>query len=1140
MPRGWASKVRFQNQQNAGGVHNRRKRNAPVVFLLLSILPLVLAGVLSTIHSRGLLQDQTAQQLEKIAANEVLQVNHFVEGREELIDWLIAGESFQEHMEALLASNPGSPAYEEAQEFLSQRIYNHGTDQEGFPDRMIIFRADGTAISSTGDPATNLETNLQADSISLAKLIASNQSVFTFNPATRYGQTLSLFTSRTIVDQQGNTLATLVVITSSSLPYKILESSQSILPGSAAYFYTPELTLVGQDQQGGKLRTYANSALAKKLPSLIDKQQSIAHFEYSSTNSSTTIAFSEWIPKYQVGVLLTIPLQVVFSQARILDPINLLLFGGALVLAAILIYLASTWNYSPIHQLALTAFNFTKGNYSERARIFHDDEIGLLAKSFNQMADEISKLYSTLETVVQKRAEHLSITSEAAQINSSSGSLNDALDQTVNLIAARFGYPFVIIYLLNDTGRYLDVVAASGALSDEFKKRENRLDINHVSLVSWTARYNQIKITTKDSTDGLFQPDDLLPDSDVQIAVPISKGSEVLGVLFIHSSQSDAFDNETVIILQLLAVQISSKLLNTHLAESSKGGFQEFPLIDRVIRQVTQSRSEAEATQYLSDTFTQLPFLSALISVGNDRWHVKFLTGLKNGRVEKSIPDVELPTGEAMTRLVEHRTIYIEDISQPSDFGNIFPLFRQRGCVSAVLVSVLENGQLSKVLVFGAQNTSQITPNSLQIFQNLGDVVGTALEKYHLYKKLQTYISELQIISNFSQTVSAETNLNQLFRLLHQQVNRLFGSGLEFAVAIYNSSDNLIQFPYFYEQGQLVSIPPFPLGEGLTSVLIQTRKPLLLPNAQAVLSRSGKVIGREPKSWMGIPLVYASTVVGAIIIQDLDREYRFTEDDVNLFDTLAPQIAIAIRNAELFASIQDLLVKHRLLRQVSLAASNSTNLDEALHNAAINLLSAGAGDQISILLLNSEGSLQVRATAGHQDASQPEHRIAQGEVVHLQVVREAQAIRVDNIQADPRYNHLDPVMQSELAVPILFGDRVLGVLSLQSARIAAFTENDQDIQSALGSNLGGVIANLRLMDQIRQQAQHEHQLFEITNKIRQSVDLETILETSAREISKAVGAQRARIRITAGKTQLDSKQHRPGSNGKVAGVEEHL
>ncbi len=157
MPRGWASQVMFHGQQNDTGVHPRLVRTAPIIFLLLAVLPLLLAGVLSTIRSRGLLQDQAAKQLEKITANEVLQINQFVATREKLIDRLISEESFQEQVEALLASIPGSPTYAEAQNFLLNNIHKLGTVEGDFIDQIIILRQDGTVIFSTDDRVTNSE-----------------------------------------------------------------------------------------------------------------------------------------------------------------------------------------------------------------------------------------------------------------------------------------------------------------------------------------------------------------------------------------------------------------------------------------------------------------------------------------------------------------------------------------------------------------------------------------------------------------------------------------------------------------------------------------------------------------------------------------------------------------------------------------------------------------------------------------------------------------------------------------------------------------------------------------------------------------------------------------------------------------------
>ncbi len=949
-----------------------------------------------------------------------------------------------------------------------------------------------------------------------------------------------------------------------------------------------------------------------------------------------------------------------------------------------------------------------------------------------------------------------------------------------------------------------------------------------------------MKISHAGSADGLFHNDELLPGTKSEIALPISYEGDVLGVLDIHSDEADTFDAETVSILQTLARQVSNNYRNVLLFENSRVSYQETSLVNKVTRQVAQARNEAEVIQYLTDTLVQLPLTSAILQVEEDELAFQVVTEAKATRAEKFLPRLRLPAGPLSDRLKENRSLIIEDISQPSDLEPILSFFFLRGCIAVAFVSILENGKLSRILAFGAQEANQITQANLQLYLNLADIAGALLEKYHVMDKLERRVSELQVLASFSQSISIETELNRLFQVLHEQTTQMFGPDLEFAVALYNQRDNIIQFPYFYEQGRLLSIPPFALGEGLTSILIQTRKPLLIADEKAMKGLTGKkVLGQAAKSWMGIPLIYSGSVVGAVLIQDLNNENRFREEEVNLFNTLAPQIAIAIRNAELytqatealqaydqehfllntlldhipegitfkdlqaryirasrsfaqkfdlqpaemsgkddhvvmhaeaagqviaedlevmktgspeigrieqsstltgekiwtqisripifestgdlyglltieqdvtglkqaealaqrrasqvmtaaeiardtsgtldvdsllqksvtlicerfglyhvflfltdqareyvelraasgpagekmiqsgyrlpigsksivgqastaqkpliasdvrlassflfdpllpstqselaiplligqrllgvldvqstqvnafqpddvnalqvladqlavalsnaelFAETQDLLVKHRLLRHVSIAASSSTNLEDALTNVASGLLEVKAAEQIVILLLNEEGVLQVGASAGFQDTSHLAAHLAVGEGICGEVALEKQPVRVEDTQNDPRYISVEPGMRSELAVPILFGDEVLGVLNLESSRVAAFDENDQEIISALGSNLGGVIANIRLVNRIRQQIERERQMFVSASKIRRSVDLETILETATQEICRATGASRARIRITAGKS-LPEAAPSPGVNKKTNGHE---
>jgi sigma-B regulation protein RsbU (phosphoserine phosphatase) len=100
-----------------------------------------------------------------------------------------------------------------------------------------------------------------------------------------------------------------------------------------------------------------------------------------------------------------------------------------------------------------------------------------------------------------------------------------------------------------------------------------------------------------------------------------------------------------------------------------------------------------------------------------------------------------------------------------------------------------------------------------------------------------------------------------------------------------------------------------------------------------------------------------------------------------------------------------------------------------------------------------------------------------------------------------------------LAIPLVYRNEVLGVLNVESEQIAAYTENDEEMLGTLGGSLAAIVANARLLEQIRHQAERERALYEITSKIRRSTDMQTILATTASELTKAVGARTAQIKI---------------------------
>ncbi len=134
---------------------------------------------------------------------------------------------------------------------------------------------------------------------------------------------------------------------------------------------------------------------------------------------------------------------------------------------------------------------------------------------------------------------------------------------------------------------------------------------------------------------------------------------------------------------------------------------------------------------------------------------------------------------------------------------------------------------------------------------------------------------------------------------------------------------------------------------------------------------------------------------------------------------------------------------------------------------------------------------------------------------------------MDDVTNDPRYVSVSANTRSELALPLLYRNELLGVLNVESEQVAAYSENDEEMLGTLAGSLAAIIANARLLDQIRRQAERERQLYEATGKIRRSTDVQAILATTAGEITRVIGARRLQIKINAAKQEAGSVAEDP-------------
>ena len=283
----------------------------------------------------------------------------------------------------------------------------------------------------------------------------------------------------------------------------------------------------------------------------------------------------------------------------------------------------------------------------------------------------------------------------------------------------------------------------------------------------------------------------------------------------------------------------------------------------------------------------------------------------------------------------------------------------------------------------------------------------------------------------------------------------------------------------------------------------------------------------QTRSEMALPLISRDRVIGAMTIQS-SRPVAFTQEDINVLQTMADQMANAIENARLFeqtrAAHQQAEVHLRetqMLQQVIQAASSTLDLERVL-DALFNVLTRQMGFTFIVLNLIDESANElrtVRATGlarGMNGLVRPLDQM-QNDIV-LQVARKGQIEVIDGW--DDRFDREVYEREGHAAlvrafVPLLLQEKSIGALEAGYNRQerAVITPEEVRLLGILASQIAVAIENVRLFEVAQRRAAREQLSAAVTTRMRETLDIDTVLQTAIREIGDAMGIAEVEVRL---------------------------
>ena len=340
-------------------------------------------------------------------------------------------------------------------------------------------------------------------------------------------------------------------------------------------------------------------------------------------------------------------------------------------------------------------------------------------------------------------------------------------------------------------------------------------------------------------------------------------------------------------------------------------------------------------------------------------------------------------------------------------------------------------------------------------------MVNSVITKSDLQLKVDPLLLEVADVVNT--TLDLDTTLRRVAELVRKVIDYEI-----FAILLLNekTQELRIRFQIGYPR-EYADRAKVKVGQGVTGRAAQLRQAVLVED----VTKEDGYIEAIPnvRSELAIPLVVKNRVIGVIDLEAREPGY-FTDEHRRLLTLIGSRMAVGIENAQLYTRTTRQARTLLLLNEISRELTSILNVDELLKRIAELLNRIIDYQMFSILLLDESGQkLSHRFSLRFQENIHLKHDIPLGQGLVGAAAAERAAVLVPDVSKDSRYVAANPETKSELVVPLIYKDKVIGVLDLEHTRRGFFTEDHKRTITTLAAQVAIALENARLYEQIARQ-----------------------------------------------------------------------
>ncbi|MBI5353584.1 MAG: GAF domain-containing protein [Chloroflexi bacterium] len=597
----------------------------------------------------------------------------------------------------------------------------------------------------------------------------------------------------------------------------------------------------------------------------------------------------------------------------------------------------------------------------------------------------------------------------------------------------------------------------------------------------------------------------MLPGTDISksmLYVPIVAADQIIGLIGLENYEKEhAYSQSDVHLLETIAASIGVALQNARLFDETTRRARETGALNAVGRDISATLDVATVMERIAIHARDLlqANTSAIFIPGSDgNYHAIVAIG----DVAEELKGDVIKPGEGIIGTLAQQAAaeFINDtLSDPR--GVHIPGTDVLEHERLIVAPLLTGDKVSGMTAVWRTGGELFTNADLDFLKELSQQTAIAMqnarlfdETERLFKETEDRAAELAIINTVLSGLDSKQDIQFIYDTVGNKVQEIFDAQTVVLV-IYDKNSGLTYYPYIIEKGERLYQEPIPLaddgsGGGFSGYVLRTRQPLVVNTNFMEVSEKfeSKNLGNNAPdevvvlSGVWVPMMVGEEVIGVISLQNLEHENAFPESSVRLLQTLANSMAITLENTRLIDQTQRLL-KETEQRATELAIINSVG--EALSRQLdMDAMTRMLGDKVrdifqvevaSVFFYDQQNNMVHMVYSydrGYVNLPEP---LPLGKGLSSTVIRtrqplvlgtaeEADALDAINIPNAAGDNELG---QSWMGVPIIAGERVIGLVSVESYKKYAFDESSVRLLTTLTANMGVAIENARLFEETR-------------------------------------------------------------------------